>query len=234
LPPARHEEIAMLHRIAAAVIFPLALLTATCSFAAEIVVHRAAVASAAATAETGGSTPVAGSVEPERVVIPNLTPGVAYSLRLVHADGSIDQGVDMSWYDTEPARDDAGDLTDDDRGQITAILKQVLSFFNRNDLILLAGNHDRAVALVQLIRDKSFHSDSGDEVIWRVELWYLKNRHGGWEKIQQTDKTIRRERFSTAAFHAASDHLHWIPELGGLVVPKDQPTLDVTPPQPAK
>ena len=198
--------------------------------AAQIVVHASGIASATVTAETNDAKPAAGVVDHDRVTFANLTPGTRYTLQLTHGDGSVDQGVDLGWYSKEPPRDDAGDITDDDKQQIDAILKQVLSFFNRTELTLLVGSHDRAVVLVQLTRDKSFANDKGGEVIWRPEVWYLKNRHGGWEKIQQTDKTLRRERFASAVeFHKVVDKLRWSAALGGLVIPAGQETLDVTP-----
>ena len=200
-------------------------------WAAQIVVHASGIASATVTAETRDAKPTSGVVDHDHVTFADLTPGTSYTLQLTHIDGTVDQGVDMSWYSKQPPREDAGELTDDDKQQIEAILKQVLSFFNHTDLTLLVGTHDRAVALVQLTRDKSFANDKGGEVIWRPEVWYLKNRHGGWEKIQQTDKTLRRERIASAAeYHKVVDTLRWTAALGGIVIPAGQATRDVTPP----
>ena len=107
----------------------------------------------------------------------------------------------------------------------------VLSFFNHSDPLIVRGTHDRAVMLVDLRRDSAFHSDAGDEVIWRPELWYFEDHHGGWEKVQQTDRNLRRERFPTAAaYHAVVDHLRWVPELGGLKVKLGGPDVEVTVP----
>jgi hypothetical protein len=170
-----------------------------------------------------------GKVDGTTVRFTNLLPGTAYDLMLKLADGTVLQGVNMGWYDLEPAKADAAAINDDDQRQINAMLKQVLSFFNRNDIVLLNGNHDRATVLVQLVRDKGFHSDKGDEVIWRMELWYYKNEHGGWAKVQQAAEMLRRERFiSHQQYHEAVDHLRWTPELGGLKVDKDGPDVTVT------
>ena len=82
---------------------------------------------------------------------------------------------------------------------------------------------------MQLVRDKAFHSDSGDEVIWHIELWYFKNQHGGWEKVQQENKILRRERFAThKEYQDVVDHLRWTPQLGGLTVAKGENELSVT------
>lgn len=170
-----------------------------------------------------------GKIDGTTVRFTNLLPNVPYDLTLKLADGTVLQGVNMGWYDLEPANPDAAPINEDDKAQITAVLKQVLSFFNRNDIVLLNGTHDRATVLVQLVRDKGFHSDKGDEVIWRMELWYYKNEHGGWEKVQQAAEMLRRERFaSRQQYHETVDHLRWTPELGGLKVAKNGPDVTVT------
>ena len=183
-----------------------------------------------ATAVAAGKSPeVSGRIDGSTATFPDVLPRTAYDVKLTLTDGMILQGVDLGWYDMEPAKPDAGDLDDDDKQQINAILTQVTSFYNKNEMLFLQGDHDRAVGLVELVRDKAFNSDTGDEVIWHVELWYFKNQHGGWEKVQQENKILRRERFAThGAYQNVIDHLHWMPQLGGLTVPKNQTELDVT------
>jgi len=183
-----------------------------------------------ATAITAGKSPeTSGRIDGSTVTFLDVLPRTAYDVKLTLADGTILEGVDLGWYDMEPAKSDAGDLDDDDKQQITAILTQVTSFYNKNQMLFLQGDHDRAVGLMQLTRDKAFHSDTGDEVIWHIELWYFKNQHGGWEKVQQENKILRRERFAThEAYQDVIDHLRWMPQLGGLTVTKDQKELTVT------
>lgn len=108
------------------------------------------------------------------------------------------------------------------------VLTKVLSFFNVNEVTLLKGNHNRAVMLVRLERNK-FYSDSGDEVIWRPEVWYFENHHGGWEKVLQSDRVVRRDVFKThQAYHEVVDKLRWVPELGGLKSTPKSPDVAVT------
>ena len=99
----------------------------------------------------------------------------------------------MDWYNDDEAKENAGAITDDDRQQIQAIL-DVPSFYNKSEILALQGDHDRATGLVRLIRDKDFYAGKG-EIIWRVEVWYFKYQHGGWEKVAQQNKILRRERF---------------------------------------
>ncbi|HEX4124587.1 MAG TPA: hypothetical protein VHY37_07655 [Tepidisphaeraceae bacterium] len=161
--------------------------------------------------------PYAGTISGQSITFDHLRPGAAYDIQLNFTDGTVERGIDMSWYNDDDATPNAGPLTDSDIQSIKEIL-HVPSFYNKSDILQVQGDHDRAVALVRLVRDKDFVNGAG-QVIWRIELWYFKNQHGGWEKVLQQNKVIRRERFKTAAeYHAATDKLHYSAELGGLYV----------------
>jgi hypothetical protein len=184
--------------------------------------------SAAATATKSKAT-ITGSIDSNVVHFLGVSSGIAYDVALIASDHTILQGVDLGWYSLEPANPAAEPLNDDDRQQITTILKDVPAFYNKNDLLILRGTHERAVALVQLVRDTAFHSDQGGEVIWHVELWYFKNQHGGWEKLPQVNKVLRRERFkSRGEYEDVVGHLRWTPELGGLKLAEGQAELTIT------
>ncbi len=197
--------------------------------AASVVVHVPHVTAAVAVATKVPGLNCPGTVAGDAVTFADLRPGTGYDARLTLADGTVLQGVDLGWYGRVPDRPGAGPLTDDDRQQIGAVPAGVRSFFNHADVVLLRGDHDRAVMLVDQRRDAAFHSDAGGEVVWRPEVWFFENHHGGWEKVQQTDRVVRRERFpSAAAYHAVADHLQWEPELGGLKVKPGGPDVSVT------
>jgi len=172
---------------------------------------------------------VEGKADGQTITFPKVLPDTAYNIRLTLSDGTVFQGVDLSWYNEEPAKKDAGDMDKDDREQIRAIVQDVPGFYNKCDFLMLQGDHDRAVALLRLVRDKGFVNDKGGEVIWRIELWYFKNQLGGWEAVQQQNKVLHRERFpSTAARNAVEGPLRWVPQLGGLTVSKNEPARTVT------
>src|SRR5580704_2452744 len=209
----------------------LILAYVSAAIAADIVIQTprdTQVATATANSSTSHAS-ISGAIDGPNVRFKDVLPATPYDATLTLKDGTTLQGVNMSWYDMEPAKPDADDLDDDDKQQITAILTQVTSFYNKNEMLFLQGNHDRAVGLVQLVRDKAFHSDSGDEVIWHIELWYFKNQHGGWEKVQQENKILRRERFAThKEYQDVIDHLRWTPQLGGLTIAKGENELFIT------
>ncbi len=187
------------------------------------------VEKAVATTQKEPKTSITGVIKNNLITIPDPMPGSAYEVQLTLKDGTVLQGVDMGWYSRVPDKAGAGELTDDDRRQMQAVFTAGAQFFNLQQATIIKGNHNRAVMLVRLERNSAFHSDKGDEVIWRPELWYFQNEHGGWEKVLQTDRVLRRERFAThAAYHAVVDKLKWVPELGGLKSTPKTPDVKIT------
>jgi len=163
----------------------------------------------------------AGKIEGDPISFDKLLPETAYDVRLQLADGTTIQGVDLGWYNEEETKADAGPLSDDDRKEMLGIIS-IPDFYNRHDILMYQGDHSRAATLVQLVRDKDFYAGGG-QVIWRIEIYYFKNQHGGWEKIAQTNKILRRERFKTHdAFKSTTDKIKYLAALGGLKLDKNQ------------
>jgi hypothetical protein len=183
---------------------------------------------AVAVTEKEPKTTLNGIIKDQTITFADPIPGMAYEAMLSLKDGTVLQGVDMGWYSRVPDKANAAELTDDDRQQMKAVFTAGAQFFNVQEATLIKGNHNRAVMLVRLER-ANFHSDKGDEIIWRPELWYFQNEHGGWEKVLQTDRVLRRERFATHRdYHDVVDHLKWVPELGGLKSTPKTPDVKVT------
>jgi hypothetical protein len=187
------------------------------------------ITKAIATTEKEPKTTLTGTVKDQSITFADPVPGSAYEVQLTLKDGTVLQGVDMNWYSRVPDKANAEPMTEDDVQQMKAVFTAGAQFFNIQEATLIKGNHNRAVMLVRCERDSKFHSDKGDEVIWRPELWYFENHHGGWEKVLQTDRVLRRERFAThAEYHAVVDKLKWVPELGGLKSTPKQPDVKIT------
>lgn len=175
-----------------------------------------------ATATTPIKSELSGKPDGAKATFDNVPADAAVTVELKLTDKTLLQGVDLGWYNDEPLPADVQPLNDDDRESIRAIVQDVPSFYNKSDILLLAGNHARAVGLVQLVRDTDFHAGKG-EVVWRVELYYFKFQYGGWEKVQQQNKVVRRERYKTMdAYKEATDKLKWVAELGGIKVGKTE------------
>lgn len=215
-----------MRNVACAVLLAAVLSQGARLFAAESATLRielpagTKVVSASAEAE-GLKLETAGAISGSMLTFEKLLSETPYNVKLTLADGTVVQGVDLNWYDEEEGQADAGPLNDDDRDQIGKIAS-IDAFYNKHEILAVRGNHDRAAILVQLIRDKDFYAGAG-QVIWRVEIYYFKNQHGGWEKISQQNKIIRRERFkSHDEFAKALSKIRFAPALGGIKLSKDQ------------
>jgi hypothetical protein len=208
------------------IIFIILLLTPIIS-AGEVIVHTPTDSKVVHASAKSAKETITGTIAADGIHF-DLHPGAKYDITLEHADGKIDQGVDSGWYDAEPASPNAGPMDDDDQQQVRSILTDIKSFYDRTEALATWGDHDRAVLLVQRIRESKFHSDKGGEAIWRIELWYFKNEAGGWAKISQQDKVLRRERFdSSEKMNQTIQKITWRPELGGV---KDQSkTIELAP-----
>lgn len=169
----------------------------------------------------------------------DLLPGVAYDVSATLADGTRLQGVDLSWYNPEPVDPAGNPMTADDQTAVRALIIPDKDFFNKIETLALAGDHSRITALVRMTRDREFYSDKGGEIITRFDLWYFRFEAGGWMKIQQGQKMLRRDRFtSRQAETDALANLRWLPTLGGIKLTKGENrtiTLETIQPQdPAK
>jgi hypothetical protein len=213
-------------------IFAIFLTLSTWTFAGTITIQLPAdiaVAKATAATEKQPQTTLIGTIADRSITFTDPIPGSAYEVQLTLKNGTVLQGVDMNWYSRVPDKADAEPLNDDDIQQMKAVFTAGAQFFDLQEATIIKGNHNRAVMLVRCERTNKFHSDKGDEIIWRPELWYFENHHGGWEKVLQTDRVLRRERFAThEEYHAVVDKLRWVQELGGLKSTPKQPDVKVT------
>ncbi|MGH7213585.1 MAG: hypothetical protein ACREIT_02295 [Tepidisphaeraceae bacterium] len=172
--------------------------------------------------------PGRGAIDGQTVRFQKLESDTPHSIVITLADGGILHGADLSWHNEEPANPEAGAMTQDDLAQVNAIVTDVQAFTNKHQILHLRGDHERAVAVLQLVRDREFHADKGGEIIWRIEIWYFRNNNGGWEKERQLNRILRRERFGTReGYDAATKPVKWVPELGGIVLSDEQPSVTV-------
>ena len=164
---------------------------------------------------------VGGTITDNQARFSNLQAETPYDLAIELTDGTLLCGADFSWCDPTPPDPQAEALGDDDRQAIKAIVTDILGFADKPKLAMLIGTHERAVGLVDLTRSKGFHSDKGDEVIWRVEIWFFRWENGGWERVADQSRVLRRERFaSTADYKKETERVRWIPSLGGVSLAK--------------
>ena len=141
-------------------------------------------------------------------------------------DGTRLLGVDLHWYTAAPH--DPKPISDEDRSSITELLT-VPSFYDRTVLLHLEGDAQRAVGLMELIRDSEFHAGGG-EVIWRAEIWYFEFQSGGWAKVNQQNKLLDRQRFKSADDYASYvKKIRFVPKLGSSSAATRPDLLQLTP-----
>jgi len=136
-------------------------------------------------------------------------PGDAdYDVRVTTTDGRTIEGIDLSWIEARmirlaalrrrqlsmpPERQETFGLDD-----ARAILKWVdnwKDFMEIKRVLYVNGMGKRATVLVELMRTREFHA-AGGALVWRVELWYMQNEFGGWDRLANSERILHRERIS--------------------------------------
>jgi len=105
--------------------------------------------------------------------------------------------------------------------KIASILK-ARRFTNRNRALWLHGTRKDARVLMELIRDRKFHSGK-DEIILRIEVWPFHWAAGGWDKPRKGVVVIDRIRTTRQKYEKMTRLFD--PALGGLKIAYDK---DVT------
>jgi len=148
-----------------------------------------------------------------KYVIDGLPEG-KYDVIVETSVGAI-AGVDLSLTETD--KSDAP-LTDKDKEALTTLINKYPDhFMNKRRVLHIDGNGKHANVLMELIRDREFHSDKGGEVIWRIESWIFDKLTGVWQQRQTAGKkVIERERMKAEQF----TNLPWTFDLslGGKVI----------------
>jgi hypothetical protein len=99
----------------------LGLAASTRAAGLDLVIHLAPGQNAqSAQAVDSMKLQTAGTVSGRTVSFGDLLPDVPYDVQITLDDGTVLQGVDLTWYSLEPPKENAGPLTDDDREQIRA------------------------------------------------------------------------------------------------------------------
>ena len=98
--------------------------------------------------------------------------------------------------------------------KIASILKAP-RFTNRNRPLWLHGTRENARVLMELVRDRKFHSGK-DEIILRIEVWPFHWAAGGWDKSRKGVVVIDRVRTTRQKYEKMTRLFD--PALGGLKI----------------
>lgn len=72
-------------------------------------------------------------------------------------------------------------------------LKGIKDFTDHRRALYIRGHGKRATMLMEGMRTTEFHASKGT-IVWRIELWYFEERFGGWEKLNNQERVLRRVR----------------------------------------
>ncbi|HUU23202.1 MAG TPA: hypothetical protein VM389_11775 [Phycisphaerae bacterium] len=158
-------------------------------------------------------------------------PGDAtYDLCLRTADGRNLEGIDLDFVDPRLIRlaaerrkqlklppEPPHPFTPDDAKAIVQSIDEMKDFMDSRRALYVQGHGGRATALVECLRAREFYAQKGNEVIWRVELWYFEYHYGGWEQAQEAARVLRRVRIPHEQWKRIS--IEYFPELSVHVLP---------------
>ena len=115
--------------------------------------------------------------------------------------------------------------------QLVAFIADMKDFMEIRRVLYIKGRGPRATMLVELMRTRDFYSRKGSEVIWRVELWYFKNHFGGWDRLGNQERLLRRLRVNREQWQTVS--VEYFPQLSAYVSPagKAAPIVFKIPPK---
>jgi hypothetical protein len=171
-----------------------------------------------------------------KAVFTDLPGDANYDICLTTTDGREIEGIDMAFVDARlqrladarrkqlglPVRQ-PGLFTDKDVAAIREFVAGWEDFMDTRRILCIRGHGDRATVLVELMRLKAFHASGRGEnqqIIWRVELWYMQNAGGGWERIPNVERTLRRFRGLQADWRKI--HVEYTPDLTASLDAKGQ------------
>jgi hypothetical protein len=151
-------------------------------------------------------------------------PGAAtYDVCLETKDGRVIEGIDLSPPDARliklaarrrrqlglPAEREHT-FTRRDANALVKWVAKAEDFLEQRRVLYVKGHGRRATLLVELMRTRAFHA-SGGKLVWRVELWHFVNQFGGWDRLANTEVTVRRLRAGPVAWRKV--HVEWLPAL---------------------
>lgn len=137
----------------------------------------------------------------------------AYDICITTTDGRDYEGIDLDFAGARlaqlaemrrkklalPAKKKPEKFLAEDVRAIEKFVADWQDFLDTRRILYISGQGNRAVVLIELMRTREFHKSrkprsKDSELIWRIELWYLARQSGGWERLPNTERLLRRAR----------------------------------------
>jgi hypothetical protein len=152
-----------------------------------------------------------------------------YDIGVKLKDGRAIEGIDLSALDSRMLRlaeirrkalgrppEEQHVFDQEDANALLQFAEDLKSndFMDRGRVLYLAGHGRRATMLVELMRTREFYDQKntgqGAQLIWRIEMWYYEYEHGGWERVANQERVLRRERIPSGQWSKIS--LEFLPQ----------------------
>ena len=179
-------------------------------------------------------TPTSFDPKTGRAVFEKLPGDARYDLIVLTRDGRRFEGIDLDFVDRRLLRladrrrkeldlppERGHKFTQKDAQALVKWVKDLDDFMDIRRVLYVQGHGRRATLLVELMRGRDFYSQAGDQVIWRVELWYFEYQFGGWERIADQERVLERRRIPRSRWEAIN--VEYRPQLSGYVHPDGRP-----------
>jgi len=131
----------------------------------------------------------------------------AYDVCITTVAGQQIEGIDLSWHEARMLRlaeirrrqlglpaEPRHEFAAQDAEELINYVRDLKDFAEVRRVLYLNGLGRRAVMLVEVMRTRGFHAQRGDELIWRIELWYFAYQYGGWERLANVQRVLERHR----------------------------------------
>lgn len=153
----------------------------------------------------------------------NLPGDRRYDLCIRTTDGRDIEGIDLDFVDARLIRmaakrremlnlpeEKTHTFTNADAESLLEFVRDLEEFLDIQRVIYLHGQGRRATMLVEQMRTRPFHA-SGGNMIWRIDLWYFRRTGGGWERVANVERNLRRLRGPKSRWKEI--HIEYWPEL---------------------
>ena len=183
--------------------------------------------------------------------IKGLSGDATYDVGVKLKDGRVIEGIDLSVLDARLLRlaqirrkalnipaEEEHVFDQEDANSLLKFADDLKSndFMDQGRVLYLAGHGRRATMLVELMRTREFYDQKttgqGAQLIWRIEMWYYDYEHGGWERVPNQERVLRRERLASGQWSKIS--LEFLPQWSVYIDPdgKSEPLTIKIPEKP--
>ena len=172
-----------------------------------------------------------------KFIFRKLSGDASYDLCLDTRRGRRIEGIDLDFVDARLLRlaelrrkqlklppQPGRKFTAADAKALLKYVRDLKDFMEIRRVLYIRGHGRRATMLLELMRTREYHAAKGT-IIWRVELWYFEYQHGGWERLANQERLLKRVRTTPELWRKIN--VEYYPQLSAYVdaAGKSRPVL---------